>query len=1818
MPRVDQVIEVNKSEAELLEKINITHRTIELQIPHLASDLQVLHYLNSKYLLNNLGEILHSERPENQKKECLKQILAQRWMDIKGTKYSYCEQPRDLFNQLCLAVALYISPLPEDLSDCDDWQVGQGPYFVLMPTLEACNDIVLNSNIHQYQLQEFILSEDNKRYIPVYDVLNFYFHSTALKPVHMVFSNEQMDDPQWDKKDDALTESEHIQLKNHSELTTQILNNLEILKDPNGSFFNRISELADGLFAGSSHGGSGTGDNAAPAANEAIIKFFEYWDGLTEDSRKLYLRLVPNLTPIFKRLRDPVAIASQGVNYCVGLTGGELRFIARENRNQLQSEGISKLQEAVRGILNTLETVIKQAKYKFNVVQKDAEPQVYEIINIHPNEQSYLINTYLNMDYPNFLFYAFDQQPKMVPLFMEAFQKSRYKSLLLQQQSLEGMTLLMRAAQCYPEALKILLVTYLELPIALNKEEVIIIAQRHPEALAQLLAVIAKLERNEQLHFLIGKNACGMNLMISALETNPTSFLQICELINTYPVDVIEQILEVENHKGNSLLMLAFLDYPYAVAPLLSLFERCHEQKKNNWLSHCNKTGLNLVTLALNYEVNVFRIITNAAVNMPFQSLRMLIRSNQESFLVRASQSQVNNLARSLSLVDQFPLEEQHHFILERDNQNNNLLLSILLHQPIPPSFVFNKLSQLPARALFNLLNTKNHEGFYPLTLALTQQPQYFVYIVELIALLPAEQQSLVWQQVDVNGHTIPLLAVMNAPEHLPTVLDHVSESAFFASLKKSDHNGNYFLHLIIGFQPGFLSLLIAKIKQFSLEERFQLLRQCNQQGDNLLLWILFQDRNLLGHLFELMQGFTLSQQLALITQRNHQNQHALTVAYSQDIELLNQILRLMDEFNTGKNNVILTNLPLPHWFDLLSSIGANSILFERFYAAFRTLKQNDGMALGNLLNYHDAHNNNLMMLILRHNPSLVNFIIRDVKSLSDEKIQRSIMLQTNRQGDTVLSLAERYSTDAIASSLQAFLKRLDKQSTKQMILQGKIKMYSETLLISFDRLEDYDAKALFQKLDERDEDDTNLLGQIIIHMPQQLHPVIKKMQELLSPHQIIDLFSYSNKNGFNCYALASKQDQAAYLCNQIQSVLNQWVDKIKEHQHLKLMDAFLNEKSDHFELATANGNLNVCQRFIRATNTLSIPVIVAIMLRNKQAVMMGLTSARESITGLFNQWLLSLPPSRRWEVLSHYSAEFLLSLLDKENTSVFDALPLNYQAQLLSIRDESGQNILVKSLSDAHSCSKKLIKRFKLFTSAQQTTLLQARGANQNLLHVVADNSLLFMELLSDVMRLSNDTQLALLSQVDQHNLTVLDYLGQVPDLYEQVLNLYDNLGLKKQIQLYIQPTGPKNACLLLNAPMQFKQRIVLQLLTFPQEAKITIFLDMIQNDSHSLKELLDNLPNLQMQVLEMIQLFPKPVLGALAIPRNTGEDSLFRWMINSPYHQLRERALSLMSCLAKMDLCILFKHKNSNGDNLLQEIAKEFPSLFKPAFSIFMNLCTESKIDLLLCKNTNGKNLFSDLVEHKCFDHFEHLCKTLSQFPNDKKVEILAASGIVPTERTTRWVNILYDAPQSRAFIKLLNNKCFFTPMFRLLQSLAPQVQITILTNSCGSGRRIVDEIMQPEQSQLKLLLKHAYALVKAEKLLNKMGRKIPNEQVFSPENCLHQKLSNRLAAYQNTYHKSIKHMDDLAAGWISDIETEMPLLKTRYSSTNVMKTVLKLSGSVIIPPYGGYNLYKKLTTNRHILFRSDQQRILYEIEDLGIEFKEIGKASIEKSFG
>lgn len=154
-----------------------------IQFYQMSSNFPIVSYLEKQEFLLTLIELKGCTKDTE-----FKDVLAKRWERIRGRSTSYTDLPFNDVNLLCLDIAKELSPLSKDSDEIDDLALGEGPYFVLMPSLKACSDLT-GTNIHNYRPNEFILADGEERYIPIKECLEYGFkqdrgfsHLVAIPP----------------------------------------------------------------------------------------------------------------------------------------------------------------------------------------------------------------------------------------------------------------------------------------------------------------------------------------------------------------------------------------------------------------------------------------------------------------------------------------------------------------------------------------------------------------------------------------------------------------------------------------------------------------------------------------------------------------------------------------------------------------------------------------------------------------------------------------------------------------------------------------------------------------------------------------------------------------------------------------------------------------------------------------------------------------------------------------------------------------------------------------------------------------------------------------------------------------------------------------------------------------------------------------------------------------------------------------------------------------------------------------------------------------------------------------------------------------------------------------------------------------------------------------------------------------------------------------------------------------------------------------------------------------------------------------------------
>lgn len=244
----------------------------------------------------------------------------------------------------------------------------EGPYFLLMPSLEADKDAA-NTNIHNFKLHEFVLSDRQDLFIPVAICLEMARFSEKCVFTHQVAKPADLQ-PQKNAEGRIinpdpyrcrLSSSEINRVAYHSEASEQYfraIKNLHEERQTNSSLGAALKLLVTDLRNGGAHAnGNGKGEefNSGSSANEGIIKFAKKWNNYTEDQKKaLYEKYrggvatiptrnagkiaEPSLQELIERVIRSEKFDPTQVQFCVELTADDLNTFIGNYENQLKAE----------------------------------------------------------------------------------------------------------------------------------------------------------------------------------------------------------------------------------------------------------------------------------------------------------------------------------------------------------------------------------------------------------------------------------------------------------------------------------------------------------------------------------------------------------------------------------------------------------------------------------------------------------------------------------------------------------------------------------------------------------------------------------------------------------------------------------------------------------------------------------------------------------------------------------------------------------------------------------------------------------------------------------------------------------------------------------------------------------------------------------------------------------------------------------------------------------------------------------------------------------------------------------------------------------------------------------------------------------------------------------------------------------------------------------------------------------------------------------------------------------------------------------------
>ncbi|MCL9684846.1 ankyrin repeat domain-containing protein [Legionella maioricensis] len=433
---------------DFIEKIKKIRDSLEQLDP--TNNTDALVKFENQLALDELEECLRAKPEEFNKKAA--EFLATRWERIGNSSASYTQQPLNKVNLLCVELANILSPLPADPQKYDELKMGEGPYFLLMPSL-VVHETLYGVNIHQLKLHEFILSDDGKLFIPIMACLKRAYESETGEMRHLMMK------PGVPLFPPLLTASEIARIAQHSPMVIEYYNliegyNKKRLHDSNLGV--ELDKLARALRAGGMHQG-GQDEDSGAAANVGILKFTEFWENYPQEKKKWALEYYtnPSLEEALGRLMRPKDAMYQDTRFCVEIIEGN--FISPIVSKIQREEGeLSQLKEQISEQKKAIKEAMKSTDYTVKVNRNTVkQPQVLPYIFVLDESQQKEI--FKHTFHESALYYALEYEPLALPQYFDLLDDTRVNELVTARTRDDDTALIIAAKAGGKESVELLL-----------------------------------------------------------------------------------------------------------------------------------------------------------------------------------------------------------------------------------------------------------------------------------------------------------------------------------------------------------------------------------------------------------------------------------------------------------------------------------------------------------------------------------------------------------------------------------------------------------------------------------------------------------------------------------------------------------------------------------------------------------------------------------------------------------------------------------------------------------------------------------------------------------------------------------------------------------------------------------------------------------------------------------------------------------------------------------------------------------------------------------------------------------------------------------------------------------------------------------------------------------------------------------------------------------------------------------------------------------------------------------------------------------------
>ncbi|MDR3442229.1 MAG: hypothetical protein P4L65_04365 [Legionella sp.] len=966
-----------------------------------------LHHYTA-WVVTALSKIFKSPS-ENDKTLALKEFLKNNWAQVKGTSLSPTAIPDAPVTALLCDIAQGVALEQESTLQCLMPGLSLETLSDDYPSLEGQQDLVTVLKTH-------ILSDDGLSLLPI--SLLSELDLLANLETHGKQYNPYFDFTQQKPESALVSASEYERLFKHSEYTKALFalrKNHESLLHDSSNLLGQLTRLCRALELNSIQG-RGKDDNASAGAYPAIIAFNDYYQQLTEDTKKQIPPTVKNAIELLLNLSsDPTKNINATENYqtCIATRRGDL--IQEMKGHEALLEGITVSAEKKNSLLSETKKNYEQAQHVLgDVLQAPSSYQGSDALRIN----SALLKTIglvfrIHSLHDLSLVQQFESEEMAVFLKEDNVQNdilTQVKTLenlvfFLLDLSLDKLSLFMKTMM---PKLSLKLITsksdlaYLTSALGQEKQQVI-------ESLAHYNWEIAELFKDSG-------HLSSFQYFLNFPESNPL-------FLEHVPVKKQAALLQKTTKLSSNVLMLAAKYHPEAVAPILKYTP---PEALKTILSQTSKDGYNALMLAARYHPEAVAPILAAVPPEILQAT--LSQTNKDGYnaLILAAQFHPEAVAPILAAI----LPENLQAILSQTTKDG--YNALMLAARCQPEAVAPILTAIPPVALQALLSQTIPNGYNALMLAAQYHPGA---VAPILTATPPEALQTILNQKTTDGSNVLMIAAQCHPDAVTHILAGISPDALQVLLSQTTEDGSNALMLATQYHPEAVASILAAVPPAALQV---LLSQITTDGYNALILAARYHSEAVAPILAAIPPEALQ---AILSQTDNSGCNALMLAAQYHPEAVAPILAaippealqaiLSQTDNSGCNALMLAARSNPE------AVAPNQL-----GAVTPILTAIPQKALQAILNQKTKDGFNVLMIAAQCHPEAVAPILAVIPP---EALQ-VLLSQTDNSGRNALMLAAQYQPEAVASilaaippeALQAILSQTDNTDCNALMIAAQ------------------------------------------------------------------------------------------------------------------------------------------------------------------------------------------------------------------------------------------------------------------------------------------------------------------------------------------------------------------------------------------------------------------------------------------------------------------------------------------------------------------------------------------------------------------------------------------------------------------------------------------------------------------------------------------------------------------------------------------------------------------------------------------------------------